>query len=161
MSFMPDESRILALLEEALDSKRTPEDVCADEPELLWEVRERFERCQNVEAQIEAMFPTTGSEKQAKRCLHLPTTLPVIPGMTIQVILEEPGEIQQDSLMIGHWRRRHFEASLDELIVRRAFRHLFVLMRGDGDGTNLEHGITLSPGPRTVKAPILAMQLLI
>src|SRR6266850_4504591 len=88
---MPDESRILALLEEALDSKRTPEQVCADAPELLWEVRERWERCQNVEAQIEAMFPTTGSEKKLKKCLHLPTTLPVIPGYQIETVLGRGG----------------------------------------------------------------------
>ena len=71
---MPDESRILQLLEEVLDSRRTPEDVCVDSPELLWEVRERWERCQNVEAQIEAMFPPTGSEKKLKRCLRRPAT---------------------------------------------------------------------------------------
>jgi tetratricopeptide (TPR) repeat protein/tRNA A-37 threonylcarbamoyl transferase component Bud32 len=88
---MPDESRILQLLEEALDSKRTPEDVCADAPELLWEVRERWERCQNVEAQIEAIFPTTGTGKKLKRCLHLPTTLPVIPGYQINAVLGRGG----------------------------------------------------------------------
>src|SRR2546430_3330066 len=88
---MPDESRILQLLEEVLDSKRTPEDVCADAPELLWEVRERWERCQDVEAQIEAMFPPTGSAKKLKRCLHLPTTLPVIPGYQIDAVLGRGG----------------------------------------------------------------------
>src|SRR5438045_4101446 len=88
---MPDESRILQLLEEALDSKRTPEDVCGDDPELLWEVKERWERCQDVEAQIEAMFPTTGSARSSKRCLHLPTTLPVIPGYHIETVLGRGG----------------------------------------------------------------------
>src|SRR6266850_1150161 len=88
---MADESRILELLEEALDSKRTPEEVCEDSPELLWEVRERWERCQDVEAQIEAMFPTTGSAKILKRCLHLPTTLPVIPGYHIETVLGRGG----------------------------------------------------------------------
>ncbi|HEV8378820.1 MAG TPA: protein kinase, partial [Tepidisphaeraceae bacterium] len=88
---MPDESRILELLEEALDSRRTPEDVCADSPELLWEVRERWERCQNVEAQIEAMFPPSGTAKNLKRCLHLPTTLPVIPGYQIETVLGRGG----------------------------------------------------------------------
>src|SRR5882672_5783626 len=88
---MADESRILELLEEALDSRRTPEEVCEDSPELLWEVRERWERCQNVEAQIEAMFPPTGSEKKLKRCLHFPTTLPVIPGYQIETVLGRGG----------------------------------------------------------------------
>src|SRR5882672_9645239 len=88
---MPDESRILALLEEALDSRRTPEDVCADSPELLWEVRQRWERCQDVEAQIEQMFPTTGTAKKAKPCFHLPTTLPLIPGYQIDTVLGRGG----------------------------------------------------------------------
>src|ERR1051325_1261050 len=88
---MPDESRILALLEEALDSRRTPEEVCADAPELLWEVRQRWERCQDVEAQIEQMFPTTGTGKCTKRPLHLPTTLPVIPGYQIDTVLGRGG----------------------------------------------------------------------
>src|SRR5258706_8528286 len=88
---MADESRIMQLLEEALDSKRSPEDVCADSPELLWEVRERWERCQDVEAQIEAIFPTTGAGKKLKRCLHLPTTLPVIPGYHIDAVLGRGG----------------------------------------------------------------------
>src|SRR5215208_1494219 len=88
---MPDESRILQLLEQALDSRRTPEEVCADSPELLWEVRQRFERCQDVEAQIEQMFPTTGAARNAKRPLHLPTTLPVIPGYQIDTVLGRGG----------------------------------------------------------------------
>jgi serine/threonine-protein kinase len=88
---MADESRILELLEEALDSRRTLEEVCADSPELLWEVKERWERCQNVEAQIDAMFPTNIAAKNLKRCLHLPTTLPVIPGYEIDAVLGRGG----------------------------------------------------------------------
>src|SRR5262245_27105095 len=88
---MPDESRILELLEEALDSRRTPEEVCSDDPELLWEVRQRWERCQDVEAQIEEMFPTTGTGKKINRALHLPTTLPLIPGYQIDTVLGRGG----------------------------------------------------------------------
>src|SRR5262245_39931726 len=88
---MADESRIMELLEEALDSRRTPEDVCVDAPELLWEVRERWERIQNVEAQIEALFPTTRAGKKLKPCLHFPTTLPVIPGSQIETVLGRGG----------------------------------------------------------------------
>src|SRR6476661_652111 len=89
---MPDESRILELLGEALDSRRTPEEVCVDAPELLWEVRQRWERCQDVEAQIEQMFPTTGTgKKKANRSFHLPTTLPLIPGYQIDTVLGRGG----------------------------------------------------------------------
>jgi len=40
-----------------LDSGRTPEDVCAPFPELLFEVRERLQRFKRVEAQIDAYVP--------------------------------------------------------------------------------------------------------
>jgi serine/threonine-protein kinase len=65
---MSDNPRILELLEELLDSKRRPEDVCADCPELLWEVREPWERCRGVEAQIEALFPVSGPRPPPMAC---------------------------------------------------------------------------------------------
>ena len=40
---MSDETRIELLLGEVLDTGRTPEEVCAGAPGLLWEVRERWE----------------------------------------------------------------------------------------------------------------------
>src|SRR4051812_32634623 len=88
---MSDDSRIMELLEEALNSERTPEDVCADCPELLWEVRERLKRCKQVEAQIDAIFPTTTAARQHKRPLHLPTTLPRIPGYQVETVLGHGG----------------------------------------------------------------------
>jgi serine/threonine-protein kinase len=39
---MSDEPRVQQLLAEILDSERTPEEVCADCPELLAEVRQRW-----------------------------------------------------------------------------------------------------------------------
>ena len=39
---MSDELRVQQLLDEILDSERTPEEVCADCPELLAEVRQRW-----------------------------------------------------------------------------------------------------------------------
>ena len=39
---MAGESRLQHLLDEILDSDRTPEEVCGDYPELLPEVRERW-----------------------------------------------------------------------------------------------------------------------
>jgi hypothetical protein len=41
---MPIEHRIRQLVEEALDSDRTPGEVCRDCPELLDEVRQQWER---------------------------------------------------------------------------------------------------------------------
>ena len=54
--------RVMRLLEEILDSGGTPEEACADAPELLWEVRERLKRCRSVDAEIDAIFPPSGQD---------------------------------------------------------------------------------------------------
>src|SRR5688572_20100312 len=95
---MPDDnSRIVQLLEEALDSGRPPEDVCAeaDCPELLWQVRERWEQCQRVQAQISAMFPSPGADEatdgNGRRPPPAPTDLPQVPGYEVQALLGRGG----------------------------------------------------------------------
>jgi hypothetical protein len=55
---MTDEARVEQLLDEIFDSDRTPEEVCADCPELLPEVRKRWQRMRHVDAELLAMFPT-------------------------------------------------------------------------------------------------------
>jgi hypothetical protein len=52
-----DETRIMALLEDILESNRTPEEACCDFPELLPIVRERLSRVRHVAAQVERLFP--------------------------------------------------------------------------------------------------------
>jgi serine/threonine protein kinase/tetratricopeptide (TPR) repeat protein len=60
---MNDPSSVLALVEEALDSGRTPEAVCADRPELLADVRRVWERCLRNDVELNELFspPTTPS----------------------------------------------------------------------------------------------------
>jgi serine/threonine-protein kinase len=41
---MADEPRVQRMLDEILDSDRTPEEVCGDCPELLPEVRKRWQK---------------------------------------------------------------------------------------------------------------------
>jgi hypothetical protein len=52
-----DETRIMAILEDILESNRTPEEACRDFPELLPVVQERLRRVRRVAAQIERLFP--------------------------------------------------------------------------------------------------------
>ena len=54
---MAGDARVSDLLEEMLDSGRTPEEVCRDCPELLPEVRERWRRFGAIDAEVGAMFP--------------------------------------------------------------------------------------------------------
>ena len=58
---MSGDPRVRALLEEILESHRTPEEVCQACPELLPEVRDRLRRLRELEAQVDSLFPTTGS----------------------------------------------------------------------------------------------------
>ncbi|MEX0586440.1 MAG: serine/threonine-protein kinase, partial [Pirellulales bacterium] len=90
---MFDESRVQQLLEEVLDTQRTPEDVCAQCPELAWEVRERWRRCQRVESQIEALFPSTGAAENIGRppLVGPDSPLPQISGYDVTAVLGHGG----------------------------------------------------------------------
>jgi tetratricopeptide (TPR) repeat protein len=54
---MSIQQRVRELLEQVIETRRTPEEVCADDPELLAEVRARWERMQLVGQQLDALFP--------------------------------------------------------------------------------------------------------
>ena len=55
---MSDESRVQQLLDQILDSGRSPEDVCTDCPELLEEVRRRWQQIRMVKSELHGMSPT-------------------------------------------------------------------------------------------------------
>ena len=54
---MSRKARIEQLLEEVLCSGLTPEQVCAGAPELLAEVRRRFDQVKEIESQLRQLFP--------------------------------------------------------------------------------------------------------
>ncbi len=58
---MSSDPRVRGLLEEILESHRTPEEVCAACPELLPEVRDRLMRLRELEDQVDSYFPAPGS----------------------------------------------------------------------------------------------------
>ena len=90
---MSDESRVEQLLEETLESGRPVEEVCAQFPQLLWQVQERLRRCQSMEAQIDAMFPPSsdGIAARRRRLLSTNDSLPQIPGYQVESILGRGG----------------------------------------------------------------------
>src|SRR5215471_7725996 len=57
-----DDPRVQQLLDEISDSGCTPEEVCGACPELLPEVRRRWEQMRIVEAQLDALFPASGPD---------------------------------------------------------------------------------------------------
>jgi serine/threonine-protein kinase len=89
---MAEESRVMQLLQEILESDCTPEDACSDSPELLFEVRERLLRVRKAEEQIEAMFPS-GSMAGASVDLRNVAIgrLPHVVGYEVERILGRGG----------------------------------------------------------------------
>ncbi len=54
---MASDPRVLGLLEEILDSNKSPDEVCRDCPELLSEVRRRWEDFQRLDGQMRTLLP--------------------------------------------------------------------------------------------------------
>jgi eukaryotic-like serine/threonine-protein kinase len=64
---MVAEVRVLLLVEEVLDSGRTPEDVCRSCPELLPAVLSILERLRQFESEVTDLFPARGSKTPKAR----------------------------------------------------------------------------------------------
>jgi serine/threonine-protein kinase len=80
-------------LEEILDFERTPEEVCADCPELLATVRKRLEQARRLEAELTAMFPTPEPKPDVDTppSRTPPAELPHIPGYQVEAVLGRGG----------------------------------------------------------------------
>ena len=63
---------VFALLEEMLDSGRTPEEVCRDCPELLPEVRRRWKAFRLVDGSLAALFPDPETPPRADAIVAVP-----------------------------------------------------------------------------------------
>src|SRR5262245_6378331 len=90
---MTNEPLVQQLLDEVFDSGRTPEEVCRDRPELLPEVRQRWQQMCLVEAEVNALFPTPGSypDGDTPAPWHPGAGLPQIPGYELETVLGRGG----------------------------------------------------------------------
>src|SRR5262249_5678473 len=90
---MSDDVRVQQLLDEIVDTERTPEEVCAACPELLPEVRKRWQQMRRVEAELEAMFPTPKPNRDADTPGQGSPTgePPHIPGYEVEAVLGRGG----------------------------------------------------------------------
>ncbi|QDS88569.1 Serine/threonine-protein kinase PknB [Rosistilla ulvae] len=90
---MSNESPIDELLEELLESHRSVEEVCADHPELIREVRSRFQKIRSVESQIDQLFPpsVTPAHLVDARTAVQNAALPEIPGYDVDSVLGHGG----------------------------------------------------------------------
>ena len=88
---MRDERRIQELIEEALNSQRSPDDVCREFPLLLPHVRERLVLVRNVDEQLDALLPGAGQQDAARLDEHSDSPLPTVPGYELRGILGRGG----------------------------------------------------------------------
>src|SRR5262245_30102938 len=79
---MSGSPQVLALLEEMLDSGKTPEGLCSDCPELLPEVRQRWQQFQLIDAAVVELLPglRTTPGVGAATPAPLAAGLPQVPG---------------------------------------------------------------------------------
>ena len=85
--------RVFELLEEMLNSSRTPEDVCADCPELLPEVRRRWQSFRLIDEEVAALLPDseTCRDPDGIRPLSNPGELPQVLGYRVDGVLGSGG----------------------------------------------------------------------
>jgi tetratricopeptide (TPR) repeat protein len=88
-----DESRVQQLLDDISGTGCTPEEVCGACPELVPEVRRRWQQMRIVAAELDALFPALGSAPDAdiSASWHADTDSLRIPGYEVQALLGRGG----------------------------------------------------------------------
>src|SRR5262245_66286562 len=90
---MAGNPRVLGLVGEMLDSGKTPEEVCSDCPELLPEVRRRWQAFRFIDARVEALLPGLRTGQTTDAIVPgLPFAgLPHVPGYEVEAVLGRGG----------------------------------------------------------------------
>jgi serine/threonine-protein kinase len=89
---MSDDPRLRPLLDVLLELDATPEQVCAGCPELLPEVRRRWQQIRRVEAQLDVLFPpSTATDTPPAAQAQQDTVLPQLPGYEVEAVLGRGG----------------------------------------------------------------------
>jgi serine/threonine-protein kinase len=88
-----DDPRVQRLLDEILDSGSAPEAVCGDCPELLPEVRRRWQRMRLIEAELDALFPTPkpNTDADTPAPWHAGANVPRVAGYDVEAVLGRGG----------------------------------------------------------------------
>ncbi len=84
---------VFDLLEEMLNSGKTPEEVCHDCPELLSEVEQRWKRFCLIDAEVDALLSDKGERPDADVLAPSPDAvgLPQVPGYEVEAVLGRGG----------------------------------------------------------------------
>src|SRR5262249_33751481 len=89
---MAGNPEVLGLLEEILSSGKTPEEVCRDRPELLPEVRRRWQEFCRIDAQVRTLLPGLGTFPCADSIPSPdPDGMPRVAGYEVEAVLGRGG----------------------------------------------------------------------
>jgi len=90
---MTEKLRLLELLEEALDSDLSPEELCAQDPQLIPELRRRLQQCRVVRDELDALFSseTLPFEETAGSLDGSSASLPAVAGYEVYSVLGRGG----------------------------------------------------------------------
>ena len=91
---MKDERRSATgtVARQLLDSQATPEQVCASCPELLPEVRWRWQEIKRMHAELDMLFPpSTRRQEHRPNYPFADTPLPTLPGYEVKTVLGRGG----------------------------------------------------------------------
>jgi serine/threonine-protein kinase len=88
---MTDDRRLEQLLDALLNSQATPEEVCATCPELLPQVRARWQKLCRLWADLDALFPTSPAQGGIPPAAPEGTALPEVPGHEVRGVLGRGG----------------------------------------------------------------------
>ncbi|WP_397569703.1 protein kinase [Schlesneria sp. T3-172] len=182
---MSNDSQINELIEEILDSDRTPEEVCVELPDLLGEVKARLRKVRAFEAELDSLFPSTAIEESTSPVNLGETGLPRIPGYEVQAVLGAGGMgvvykavhlqlnrvVALKMLLSGQYASRQEHARFlreAEAVARLKHQNIVQIYDiGDVDGRpyftmeyieggNLSEKIARSPRPVTESAQMIA-----
>src|SRR5260370_19810513 len=81
----------MQILEAIIESGSSPDDACADSPDLLPEVLQRLRAFRLIQAQLESLFPSDDGTDQLGATLQSGDTLPSIPGYEVESVLARAG----------------------------------------------------------------------
>ena len=90
---MDGNPQVLDLIVAILDSRKTPEEVCCDCPDLLPAVQQRWQEFCRIDAGVRALLPGFGTPADADAITHVPSSagLPQVPGYEVEAVLGRGG----------------------------------------------------------------------